>query len=138
MAEVINRHITLLESSLSISSLRRTQVFANHERELDTGLSQDPIDTPDGSFWAYLHRPEELATELATAGFGAVGLTSVEGHAWLLGPVLTDHLAEPDNLLRALSLMESEPGQLGVSAHVLGVGRKTNSPAPTRPQKPAI
>lgn len=124
VAEGITRFISLLEGSLSVALLGRERTWTNHEREAATGLSQDPVDTPDGSFWAYLHRPEELAAELAAAGFGGVRLAGVEGHAWLLGPVLAEHLAEPEHLLRALRLLEDEPSLVGVSAHLIGVGRK--------------
>jgi SAM-dependent methyltransferase len=130
VAEVITRFINLLESSLSTTALARPQVFAHHDREAATGLSQDPVDTPDGAFWAYLHRPDELAAELEAAGFEEVGLAGVEGHAWLLGPVLAEHLEQPEPLLRALRLLESEPSLLGASAHVIGSARTPPAPGP--------
>lgn len=124
VAEVITRYITLLESSTSAALLGRPETFANHDREAATGLSQDPVDTPDGSFWAYLHQPDELAADLDGAGFEDIRLHGVEGHAWLLGPVLAEHMEEPGSLLRALRTLECEPSLLGASAHVVGAAMK--------------
>jgi hypothetical protein len=41
---------------------------------------------PDGSYFttAYLHRPEELATEMTEAGFGQTSVLAIEGPGWLL------------------------------------------------------
>jgi sugar phosphate isomerase/epimerase len=75
---------------------------------------------PEGSFWAYFHRLDELRAELAAAGFEGIELVAVEGFAWLL-PDLERRMADPEPLLRVLRLTESEPSLLGCSAHVIGV-----------------
>jgi hypothetical protein len=57
---------------------------------------------------------------LSEAGFAEVQLVAVEGFAWLLGD-LDRRFEEPDPLLRAIRLTETEPSMLGCSAHVIGV-----------------
>lgn len=90
---------------------------------LRTGLTKDPKKVADGAFWAYLHRPEELAAELESVGLRDVDLRAVEGFARLLDD-LPGRMADPANLLRAVRLTEREPSMLGASPHVIGSGRK--------------
>ena len=92
------------------------------EQSIETGLSQDPAATPDGAFWAYFQRPDELHGELEEAGFADVRCLAVEGFAWLLGD-LEDRMANPEPVLRAVRATEEEPSMLGCSAHVIGVTR---------------
>ena len=82
-----------------------------------TGFS-DP--TIDGGFWAYFHHPAELRDELDAAGFVDVSLLAVEGFAWLLAD-LPERMTEPDALLDAVRLTETDESMLGVSAHVMAV-----------------
>ena len=77
------------------------------------------------SFWAYLHRPDELEAEISQPGFHDVSLYGVEGFAWLL-PDLDEILTDPgrrDHLLALLRDLETESGLLGVSSHLLAVAR---------------
>jgi SAM-dependent methyltransferase len=118
LAEVICRHAWVLDATVK-DLLASPGIWTSLERSIATGLSQDPVDAPDGAFWAYFHRPDELRDELADAGFSDIELVAVEGYAWLLGD-LTDQMANPEPLLRAVRLTESEPSMLGCSAHVIG------------------
>jgi hypothetical protein len=99
------------------------RVLADLARSVDTGLSQDPATVADGSFWAYFHRPDELHEELAEAGFGEIELIAVEGYAWLLGD-LDARMTNPEPLLQAIRLTESDPSMLGCSAHVIGIASR--------------
>jgi ubiquinone/menaquinone biosynthesis C-methylase UbiE len=73
---------------------------------------------------AYLHRPEELAAELAEAGLHGVEVFGIEGPA---GPTLrvlgTDRLDEHlDATVRAARLVEQDPALIAASGHLLAVG----------------
>ena len=118
VAEVITRHAWALDAAVK-GILDRVDV-SDLERSAATGLSQDPARVPDGSFWAYFHRPDELRAELVDAGFEEVELVAVEGFAWLLGD-LEARMAAPQALLDAVRLTEADPSLLGCSAHVIGV-----------------
>ena len=90
---------------------------------LETGRSVR-VPSPE-SFWAYFHRPDELAAEIRNAGFHDASVYGVEGFAWLL-PDLRDILADSSqrgDLLALLRSTESESGLLGVSSHLLAVAR---------------
>ena len=96
------------------------------DRNIASGLSLDPTQDTDHGFFAYFHRPDQLRDELASAGFTAVELIAVEGFGWLLGD-LAAYMTNPEPLLRAIRLTETEPSMLGASAHVLATAR---APAP--------
>jgi ubiquinone/menaquinone biosynthesis C-methylase UbiE len=94
--------------------------------DLATGRHENPANHPDYFTTAYFHRPDELSDEIREAGFSLEGLAGVEGPAWLL-PNLAERLsnaAKRDQLLGLLRRVESEPALMGVSAHLLAVGRK--------------
>jgi SAM-dependent methyltransferase len=122
LAEVICRHAWVLDATVK-GLLDSPEIWDVFERTIEHGLSQDPAETSDGSFWAYFHRPDELGGELTDAGFEEVQLVAVEGFAWLLDD-LAERMAEPEPLLRAVGLTESEPSMLGCSAHVIGVATR--------------
>lgn len=122
LAEVITRHAWVIEATVR-DLLSEPGIWEDFERNVTTGLSQDPDQTPDGSFFAYFHRPDELEAELRAAGFGDVGLIAVEGFGRILGD-LAARMDNPGLLIRALRLCESEPSMLGVSAHIVGWARK--------------
>jgi SAM-dependent methyltransferase len=121
MAEVIGRHSWVLDATVK-GLTGSAEVWAGVEHSVATGLSQDPEAVPEGSFWAYFHRPDELPGELAEAGFGDVDVIAVEGFAWLVGD-LERRMAEPGPILAAVRLTEREPSMLGCSAHVIGIAR---------------
>jgi SAM-dependent methyltransferase len=123
LAEVISRHAWVLDASVK-GLLDSPGILADLARSVETGLSQDPATMADGAFWAYFHRPDELRQELGEAGFTDVDLVAVEGYAWLLGDLET-RMADPEPLLQAVRLTESEPSMLGCSAHVIGVAQRS-------------
>ncbi|MEV6604204.1 class I SAM-dependent methyltransferase [Kutzneria sp. NPDC051319] len=93
------------------------------------GHHRPPEDRPFNWFThTYFHRPEESVQEAVTAGFLAPQVFSVEGSGRALPDDEVDaRLADPvrrEHLLWALRLMETEPSVLGVSSHLLTVGRK--------------
>jgi ubiquinone/menaquinone biosynthesis C-methylase UbiE len=96
------------------------------ERDLADGQHRNPSNRPGYFTTAFFHRPEQLAAELVEAGLIAEALLGIEGPAAML-PDLDDRLHDDrrrDQLLHVLRLLESEPALLGVSAHIMAVGRK--------------
>jgi SAM-dependent methyltransferase len=122
LAEVICRHAWLLDATVK-GLLDSPTIWGDFQLNIDTGLSQDPASMADGSFWAYFHRPKELRRELTAAGLDDIRLVAVEGYAWLLGD-LAARMANPEPLLRAVRLTETEPSMLGCSAHVIGIATR--------------
>ena len=74
---------------------------------------------------AYFHRPDEVPAEFAAAGLPGAVRYAVEGAGWLLGDLgdWLDGNGRQRLLLEALRQVETEPGLLGVSAHLLTVAR---------------
>lgn len=96
------------------------------ERDLETGQHRNPTDRLDYFTTAYFHRPEELRAEVAAAGFVVEGLYGLEGPGWMLQDFdrrWSDPRARAD-LLRVARALETEPSLLGLSAHLLAVGRR--------------
>lgn len=78
------------------------------------------------AFYAYFHRPHELADEITEAGFHDVSVRAVEGLAYLLGD-LDARLDDPKRrapLFELLQHFQEEPGSLEASPHLLAVARK--------------
>jgi SAM-dependent methyltransferase len=101
--------------------------FANIvERDLRDGQHRNPTGRVDYFTTAYFHRPEELRAEVVEAGLVVEGLYGLEGPAWIL-PDFADRWADERrraDVIRVARALESEPSTLGVSAHLLAVGRK--------------
>ncbi|GAC1325574.1 MAG: class I SAM-dependent methyltransferase [Mycobacteriales bacterium] len=95
------------------------------ERALSESQHRNPEREPGWFTTAYVHHPDTLAAELRESGFVLEGILGVEGAAWLL-PDLPDQLADERRrrvLLDGLRRVEREPSLVGVSAHLLAVGR---------------
>jgi len=96
------------------------------DRDLADGLHVNDTGQIDYFTTAYMHRPDELAAEVAAVGFVDTRVLGVEGPGWLLpdfdaqweDPVLRAGLVD---VARAL---ESEPSVLGASAHLLAIARR--------------
>jgi len=122
LTEVITRHAWALDATVK-GLTGSPEVWADVERSVASGLSQDPAVVPPGSFWAYFHQVDEATGELAEAGFEDITLVAVEGFAWLLGDLERRMAAEPEPILAAVRLTEREPSMLGCSAHVMAIAR---------------
>ena len=71
---------------------------------------------------AFFHRPEELAAELAQAGFAVDGPVAVEGLAGLAPAELLADAVSRERLLELVRRTEREPALLGVGGHLLAAG----------------
>ena len=96
------------------------------DQDLIDGQHRNPTNTLNYFTTAYFHRPEDLRVELEQVGFSDVRVLGVEGVAWMFGDFdarWADEALRQDmlNIARAL---EAEPSIVGVSAHLLGIGRK--------------
>jgi SAM-dependent methyltransferase len=95
-------------------------------RDLVDGQHRNHTDMLGYFTTAYFHRPEDLRRELDAAGFQDVALFGVEGPGWMLAD-FEDRWANPvlrDDLMEVAKALEGEPSMLGVSAHLLGLGRR--------------
>jgi SAM-dependent methyltransferase len=94
-------------------------VLRSVNRSVATGMST--ADPGPESFYAYFHRPDELAHEVADAGFAGVELVAVEGAASLLVDV-RERLGRPEaaaSLLALLAEHEADPAMLAISSHLV-------------------
>ncbi len=99
-------------------------------RDLDDGQHRNPTGNPHYFTTAYFHRADELQAEMAEAGLEQVATYGIEGPGWLLAD-LKERWSRPegrDEIILAARSVESAPSLVGVSAHVMNVGRKTESP----------
>jgi ubiquinone/menaquinone biosynthesis C-methylase UbiE len=103
------------------------------DEDVREGQHRNPTGRLDYFTTAYFHRPEDLATEALNAGLLVDGVFGIEGPGWLL-PDVQARLADPrrrEDLLRVARVAEAEPSLIGVSAHLLLVGRNRSiSPTP--------
>jgi SAM-dependent methyltransferase len=90
--------------------------------DLRSGVHRNPdvASKPEWFTLAYFHRPDELASEVADAGFVDVQVIAVEG------PVLVDdaELDDPTRratVLRTIESIEDQPSMLGASPHLMAV-----------------
>jgi ubiquinone/menaquinone biosynthesis C-methylase UbiE len=98
------------------------EIVAN---DLETGIHLNPTGRLEYFTTAYLHRPEDLAAELAEAGLRDVEIYAVEGIGWLCRDFGT-RLDDPEKrevLLDLVQRTEREPSILGASPHLLAFGR---------------
>ena len=96
------------------------------DRDLVDGQHRNDTTRVDYFTTAYFHRPEELERELAAAGFSDARVLGVEGPAWLVAD-FDARWADPilrGDMMAVARAVEAEPAMLGVSAHLLGIGRK--------------
>jgi SAM-dependent methyltransferase len=95
-------------------------------QDLATGRHVNNTERADFFTTSYLHRPEDLRAELEAAGFVDVQVLGVEGIAeWLID--FDERWDDPHlrhELLEVARRIESEPSIIGMSAHLLGIGRK--------------
>lgn len=94
-----------------------------------TGQHRNGTDNPDYFTTAYFHHPDELLPELADAGLEPVARYGIEGPGYWY-PDLDERLDDPDRaalVVEAARTLESEPTAIGISAHLLAVGRRPAS-----------
>ncbi len=132
-AAAISRWASALDG-LARDLFQDPQFAAIVERDVREGQHRNPTGRLDYFTTAFFHRPEDLRAEVLEAGLLVDGIFGIEGPGWLLPDVnvrLEDARRRAD-LLRVARVFESEPSILGISAHLLLVGRKpSTSPTTT-------
>ncbi len=96
------------------------------ERDLTDGQHINTTGKPEYFMDTFFHHPDELREEFSEAGYQDVSLCGVEGPGWLLQD-FEDWWQKDDLRGRLMELarrLESEPALLGISAHLVAVGRK--------------
>ena len=96
------------------------------QNDLETGYHRNLTEDLKYFTDAYLHRPEELSSEVVEAGFQHQATLAVEGPAWLFRSV-EGYWADSEQHVMVLDLIrkiEAEPSILGMSAHILAIGAK--------------
>ena len=96
------------------------------QNDLETGYHRNPTENLEFFTDAYLHRPEELSSEVVEAGFQHQATLAVQGPTWLFESV-ENYWSDPDQhaaVLDFIRKVEAEPSILGVSAHILAIGTK--------------
>lgn len=99
------------------------------EKDVLEGQHRNQTGRLDYFTTAYFHRPEDFRAEVLDAGLLVDGIFGIEGPGWLLPDVqvrLEDARRRAD-LLRVARMFESEPSLIGISAHLLLVGRKPST-----------
>lgn len=124
LAVGISRFGSLLDS-LRQGYLGDPEAAQTIERTLADGQNRNPgLERYPGWFTtSYFHLPEELAAEVAESGLMLEAVLGIEGPGGFVGDGWDDPAQQPA-MLRAAQAVEAEPSLLGVSAHILAVGRK--------------
>lgn len=131
-AAALSRFASLLDG-FSRGLVRDPQFVALLETDLAHGEHRNPTPNPAYFTTAYLHRPEDLRSELAKAGFDVLELVGIEGPFWCMPDFdgLWQDAATRALMLAVLRNVEAEPSLLGSSAHLLAIGRKPSEEAAT-------
>lgn len=122
LAVGISRVASLFDA-LRQGLLHQPEVRAIVEGDLRDGQHRNP-DRQAGWFTtAYFHAPDGLAEEVAAAGFEVEPIIGIEGPGNHLATGWGDP-TQRESILTAARAVERDSSVLGVSAHLLAVGRK--------------
>jgi ubiquinone/menaquinone biosynthesis C-methylase UbiE len=124
-AAAISRYASLLDGLRG--SVFDDEAFARIvERDLADGQHRNDTGVPAFFTTAFFHHPVELTAEMQEAGLALDGLFAVEGPGAFV-PDFGRRWEDPASRERLLDLVrrvEREPTLLGVSPHLLAVGRR--------------
>jgi SAM-dependent methyltransferase len=124
-AAAISRWASALDG-LARELLTDTSFTGIVERDLRSGQHRNPTERVDYFTTAYFHRPDELVSEVRSAGLELTGVFGIEGPGWIL-PDVVERMTDPtrrEMLLRVAQMLEAEPAVIGTSAHLLAVARR--------------
>jgi len=121
---VISRYASLIDG-FSFSLVKDDRFKKILERDIETGCHDNPENIENYFTTAYLHTPDDISDELMESGYSDVKLIAVEGFANAIKPdeLYNDPEIAPF-LLEYIRKTESAPELLGVSGHILAIGRK--------------
>ncbi len=132
----ISRFASLLDG------LRRNMLGSSDDPAADALVAQDlrdgqhrnpdPEQRPGWFTTAFFHHPDELAAEVAEAGFAVDGPFGIEGPGWLWEEAWADPARRP-SLAAAAAAVEREPALMGLCPHLLVVGLTSARDVERRP-----
>lgn len=125
LAAAISRFASTLDG-IKESYLFDPDFAAIVERDLADGHHVNPTGKPEYFMDTHFHHPDELAGEVAKAGFALDGVYGIEGPGWLAAD-FDAWWGQPrrrERLLQLARRLETEPALAGISAHLLAAGRK--------------
>jgi ubiquinone/menaquinone biosynthesis C-methylase UbiE len=124
----VNRYASLFDG-LARRFLLDPAFRAIVEGDLANGQHRNPGDQPHWFTTAYFHHPQELRNEMEESGLSVIDLVGVEGLAgWLQNLADSwDTDTGREAILYAARAVESESTLLGLSAHLLAVGRSART-----------
>lgn len=96
-------------------------------RDLHDGQHRNPTATLGYFTTTFFHHPDELRQEVSEAGFSVEALLAIEGPARMV-PDLAAWWSDParrERLLAAIRAVEAEPSLLGMSTHLMVIGRRS-------------
>lgn len=97
-------------------------------QDLLDGQHRNPVasDAPEWFTTTFFHLPQELAGEVEESGFTLDALLGIEGPGKYVG-ASWDDATNRKHIIAAARAVETESSLLGVSAHLMAVGEKTDS-----------
>lgn len=121
-AAAISRFASLIDG-LASGYFRDAEFRKIVAEDIASGQHRNPTNHPAYFTTAYFHRPEDLAAEVHTGGFGVVQIVAIEGPVWsaALFHEAWDDQIQRRNLMEFLSLIEREPSVQAASAHFIAV-----------------
>lgn len=126
IATAINRFASLIDGLVS-GYIDDPAFIPILNGDLTDGRHLPDSCTPDGYFTtAFFHRPEELESEIAEAGFRQIALISVQGPGEY-ATELDERLSDPDKREQLLGLVrrvEAERTLLGMASHFVVIAEK--------------
>jgi hypothetical protein len=125
MAVAITRFASTIVALLE--GLVADAVFAPiYEADLVNGQHRNPTDEPAYFTTSYFHYPQELKDEIIAAGFKFEALLAIEGPARLMKDFAEQWEKKKvrEKVLAIVGKVEAEPNLWGVSAHIMGIGKK--------------
>jgi SAM-dependent methyltransferase len=120
LAAAISRFASALDG-LCRGFLKDPQFADIVRRDLADGQHRNPTGKPEYFMDTFFHHPAELRAEVVEAGFATAAVYAVEGPCWLLRDfdAWWENGEYRDRLLQIARALETEPGLLGVSAHLV-------------------
>src|SRR5256885_8534317 len=121
-AGAISRFASLM-AGLAFDTFQDADFRTIVANDLASGQHRNPTDQLAYFTTAYFHHPEELASEVRSAGFADLQILAIEGPVWS-ATEFDKAWGDPkqrQSLLEFLSLIEGEPSLLGASGHLVAV-----------------
>ena len=125
LATAVNRFASLVDGLVS-GYIDDPAFISLLDRDLADGRHLPETNIPGYFTTAYLHRPEELETEVAEAGFRQIDLLSVQGPGEYTAD-LEERLSDPvrrEQLLDLIRRVEREKTLLGMASHFVVIAER--------------